>query len=216
MRRASKGRRTLSERLYAALLFAYPAGFRREYGREMRVLFADRRREVAGAAGPLALPRLWCETLADLLRTAPAEHLESLTKGEGMMGTLRTVALAVVAYAFTLFVVAPLFARNVGSMPGFVGNLLDALISTGLVFNFVYLLLTLPRWLEGPRAVRAALMITTGVIGLLIALMMLSGGPHARVNLAIVVAQILALLVWFTLHLWWVLRRRAAGPPAAA
>lgn len=126
MRRASFRGRTLSERLYAALLIAYPAGFRREYGREMRVLFAD------------------------LLRTAPAEHLDSLTKGEGM-GTL--------------------------------------------------------------RAVRAALVITTAVVGLLVALMMLSGGgAHARVHLSIVVAQILALLVWFTLHLWWVLRRRAAGP----
>lgn len=198
------------------MLLAYPAGFRREYGREMRVLFADRRREVAGAARPLALARLWCETLTDLLRTAPAEHFDSLTKGEGVMGTLRTVALAVVAYAFTLFVVAPLYARNVGTIPGFVASLLDALIATGLVFNFVYLLLTLPRWLEGPRAVRAALMITTAVIGLLITLMMLSGGPPARANLSIIVAQILALLVWFTIHLWWVLRRRAAGPPAAA
>ncbi|HEV2859381.1 MAG TPA: hypothetical protein VGX48_00075 [Pyrinomonadaceae bacterium] len=213
MRRASKGSRTLSERVYAALLVAYPAGFRREYGREMRRLFADRRRE---AARPLALPRLWCETLADLLKTAPVEHLDSLTKGEGMKRTLRTVAVAVTAYAFTLLVVAPLFARNVGTMPGFVSNLLDALISTGLVFNFVYLVLTLPRWLEGPRAVRAALVITTAVVGLLITLMMMSGGPHARVNLLIIVAQILALLVWFTLHLWWVLRRRAAGPPAAA
>lgn len=215
MRRDFKGRPTFSERVYAALLMAYPSGFRREYGREMRLLFADRRRE-AGGARPLALLSLWCETVGDLARTAPAEHLDSLTKGGGTMRNLRTVALAILAYAFTLLVVAPLYARNVGSIPGFVACLLDALIFTGLVFNVVYLLLTLPRWLEGPRAVRAAFGITTAVVAVLITFMMIRGGPPARPNLSIVVAQVVALLVWFTAHLWWVLRRRAAGPPAAA
>jgi hypothetical protein len=216
LRRISERRRSFSERLYAALLRAYPPGFRREYGREMRLVFADRRREAACEARPLALLRLWFETVADLARTAPAEHLDRLAKGEGTMSTLRTIALAVLAYAFTLLVIAPLYARNSGSIPGFAGYLLDALIFTGLVFNFVYLLLSLPRWLEGVRAVRAALLITTAVIAVLITLMAISGGPHARLNVLIVVAQVLSLLIWFTVHLWWVLRKRAAGPPAAA
>ena len=214
MGRPVERRRTFSERAYAALLRVYPAGFRREYGREMRLLFADRRREAGEGARPLL--RLWFETVGDLARTATAEHVDSLAKGEGTMRILRTVALAVAAYAVTLLVVAPLFTHNARSMPAFVGHLLDALIATGLIFNFVYLVLTLPRWLEGTRAVRAALVITTAVVGALITLMMMSGGPHAGVNLLVVASQVLALLFWFTIHLWWVLRRRASGPPAAA
>jgi hypothetical protein len=126
------------------------------------------------------------------------------------------LAVAVVVYAFTLFVVAPLYARNVEVLPGFVNNFIDALISTGLIFNFVFLLLTLTRWLEGTRAVRAALVVTTLVVGALITLMVASLGAPARLNPWVVVAQVFSLLFWFTVHLLWVLRRRSAGPPASA
>ena len=132
------------------------------------------------------------------------------------MRILRTVALALLAYAFTLLVLAPLFVRNIGSRPAFVNGLLDALISTGIIFNFIFLLLTLTRWLEGVRAVRAALALTALVVGGLITLMVVTGGEHARINLLIVVAQVLSLLVWFTVHLWWVLRKGKHVPPAAA
>lgn len=132
------------------------------------------------------------------------------------MKTLRTAALAAAAYAFTLLVVAPLYARNVGSLPGFVASLIDALIATGLVFNFVYLVLTLTRWREGVRAVRAALVVTALFVAGLITLIVVSSGPPAHVNLNVVVAQVLSLLFWFTAHLWWVRRRGRAVPPATA
>lgn len=206
-----------SRRVYALLLAAYPREFRRAYGREMALVFADRCREQARAGrGAAALARLWGEALLDLLVSAPREHLGRLGGGEGVARTLRTVALALLAYAFTLLVVAPLYARNVLNLPGFVNNLLDALISTGLVFNSVFLVLTLTRRLEGVRAVRAALAATTLVVAVLITLMMVVGGQHARLNLFIVVAQVLGLLFWFTVHLWWVLRKGRHGPPAAA
>ncbi|HJQ33663.1 MAG TPA: hypothetical protein VJ866_15875 [Pyrinomonadaceae bacterium] len=202
-----------SRRAYALLLVAYPREFRREYGREMALVFADRCRERSRAA---SLARLWGEALLDLALTAPREHLERFREGGGVMRTLRTVALALVVYAFTLLVVAPLYARNIVNLPVFVNGLIDALISTGLIFNFVFLLLTLTRWLEGVRAVRAALAVTTLIVGGLIALIAASSGPHGRLNLLIVVAQVLSLLVWFALHLWWVLRKGRHIPPAAA
>lgn len=211
--RSDGNREAVSARLYARLLAFYPSAFRREYGREMALVFRDRCRE---GGGPSALARLWREALLDLARNAAAEHLHRLSGGGRTLKTLRTVALAGLAYAFTLLVVAPLYARSVGSLPWFVGSLLDALIVTGLVFNFIFLLLTLTRWLEGVRAVRASLALTTGIIGTLIAAMAVGGGPHARVNLSIIVAQVLSLLFWFTVHLWWVLRRRAAPPPSTA
>lgn len=204
-----------SRRAYALLLAAYPRDFRREYGREMALVFDDRCRERAGG-GAASLARLWGEALLDLALTAPRQHLERFREGEGAMKTLRTVALALLAYAFTLLVVAPLYARNVRNLPGFVNNLIDATITTGLVFNFIFLLLTLTRRVEGVRAVRAALALTTLVVAALITLMMASVGAHAHLNFLIVAAQVLSLLVWFTVHLWWVLRKRGAGPPAAA
>jgi hypothetical protein len=204
---------SLSRRAYALLLAAYPREFRREYGREMALVFADRCRDESRARGRAALARVWGEALLDLVASAPREHFERLGE-EGLMRTLRTIALAAVAYAFTLLVVAPLYARNVGVLPGFVNSLIDALISTGLVFNFVFLLLTLTRWLEGVRAVRVALALTAAVVGVLITLVMVSAPAYVNVN--IVVAQILSLLVWYTAHLWWVRRKARAAPPATA
>ena len=211
-----KGEGSRSRRAYALLLAAYPREFRRAYGREMLVVFSDRCREASRARGGAGLARVWGGALSDLALSAAREHLEEFRRGREVMKTLRTVALAVAAYAFTLLVVAPLYARNIESRPGFVNNLLDALISTGLVFNFIYLLLTLTGWLEGVRAVRAALVLTALVAVALITLMVASVGAAARPNLWIIVAQVLSLLVWFTVHLWWVLRRRDAGPHAAA
>jgi len=126
------------------------------------------------------------------------------------MRNVRTVALALAAYAFTLIVVAPLFTHNARSMPNFVASLIDALISTGLVFNLIFQVLTLPRWLEGVRAVRATLALTTCVIGVLLFVLASVGGPHARLNPFTIPTQVISLLVWFTVHLWWVLRRRGA------
>ena len=132
------------------------------------------------------------------------------------MKTLRTIAIAAAVYAFTLLVVAPLYARNVGALPGFLNSLIDALISTGLVFNFVFLLLTLTRWREGVRAVRAALVLTAIVVAALITLMVVSAGGAEHINLNIVVAQVLSLLVWYAAHLWWVRRKGRDAPPATA
>jgi hypothetical protein len=193
------------------MLAAYPREFRREYGREMALVFADRCRE-----GSAARARLWGEALLDLARNVPREHFERLGGGEGLMKILRTAALAVAVYAFTLLVVAPLYARNVGTLPGFAASLIDALIATGLMFNFLYLLLTLTRWREGLSAVRTALAVTALLAAALLTLMTFSVGA-ANLNLFnIAVTQVLSLLVWYTAHLWWVRRKGREVPPATA
>ncbi len=218
LKTSTKKDRAFSARLYALLLAAYPREFRREYGREMRLVFADRcREEEHKEDGRGASLRVWREALGDLLRTAPKQRLDSFLEGDGMMRVLRTAGLALIAYAFTLLVIAPWFSHNHTRMPSFVGNLLDALIFSGLVFNVVYLLLTLPRWREGVRAVRLTLYITTLIVGGLLVLMAVSVGPAARPNIFVLFAQVLALLIWFTIYLWWVLRRKGKeAPPATA
>ena len=79
MRRAVRADRTLAERVYALLLRAYPASFRAEYGREMELLFRDRRRDVAGEGRGAAL-RFWLEMALDLGRGAAGQHLEALAR----------------------------------------------------------------------------------------------------------------------------------------
>lgn len=63
--------RRSAARIYRALLFAYPAEFRHEYGAQMEQLFEDR------LAGEPWL-RVSLATLADLSRSAPREHLHIL------------------------------------------------------------------------------------------------------------------------------------------
>lgn len=85
-----------AERTYRLLLRAYPADFRAAYGREMTLLFRDRRREVGAASA-----RLWVEMTWDVARSAPALRLEAWrarwdadTRTGG--GTMKTMAILAV------------------------------------------------------------------------------------------------------------------------
>jgi len=51
-------------RLFRALLHLYPASFRLEHGDEALATFAEQRRM---ARGPIAVVRLWTDTIADLV-----------------------------------------------------------------------------------------------------------------------------------------------------
>lgn len=66
---------SLSTGFYRLLLYAYPAPFRRDFGREMAQLFRDDARDTLQRHGPVALAGLWLLTIFDLLKTALAEHV---------------------------------------------------------------------------------------------------------------------------------------------
>jgi hypothetical protein len=65
-----------SERLYRALLAAYPKEFRRAHGREMALVFRCMCREEVVSGGSGGLLRLWVRTLLDLLASALAERIK--------------------------------------------------------------------------------------------------------------------------------------------
>lgn len=67
------------DRLFRALLRAFPAEFRERFGREMAGDFQDQLDE-ARERGPRRLLRLWCRTGRDLLWRAPGEHLDILRR----------------------------------------------------------------------------------------------------------------------------------------
>src|SRR3954466_10213519 len=65
-------------RLYSVLLYAYPPGFRREFGRPMQQLFRDRCRELAGSPGRLPLLQFAAQTAADWFRTSVRERASAI------------------------------------------------------------------------------------------------------------------------------------------
>jgi predicted permease len=68
-------RTTWSERLYAALLLMLPAGFRDEYGEQMRELFRDQLHQAQANRGALGVIRFWTRATADLCTAAIGEHV---------------------------------------------------------------------------------------------------------------------------------------------
>jgi predicted permease len=73
-------------RVYRALLLAFPASFRAEYGEEMRTIFARRRR---GTSGALPVLTLWVEAVWDVILNAARVQWDVL--GQDLRYTVRTL-----------------------------------------------------------------------------------------------------------------------------
>jgi hypothetical protein len=110
---------TRHERLYRALLRAYPARFRESYEREMLLVFRDQQRD-----GATREAGYWSTVMADLVRSAPREWraelhgiLETLHAGVRIMNGMAIVAVLVAA--FELFnAAAELIAGGVSGRGG--------------------------------------------------------------------------------------------------
>ena len=83
------------------LLYLYPAGFRAEYGEQMRAIFDQRRRN----SGLLGLIALWLETLLDTLANASLVHADILR--QDLRYAIRTLKHSL-GFAATTIVVAAL------------------------------------------------------------------------------------------------------------
>ncbi len=68
---------TVTDRILRFLLRLLPAEFRDDYGREMEIAFRSEREDARNAT---SLLRLWLATLADVVKTAPGEHLDILKR----------------------------------------------------------------------------------------------------------------------------------------
>src|SRR5215208_130031 len=69
-----------ADRLYTALLRAYPESFREEYAGEMRAAFRSRWREERQARGLKGVTALWLSVLLDTLTTAVRTQGEILSQ----------------------------------------------------------------------------------------------------------------------------------------
>ena len=130
-----------SRSFYRALLLAYPAEFREEYGAEMERLLSD---QLAGAPSS----RLWLTLLGDVLRNAPREHLSLLARD--LRHSLRLFAQAL---GFTATALAAL-ALGIGAAVS-IFTLINTVLIRSLPFGdparLVYLWTPIPRYRSLPR-----------------------------------------------------------------
>jgi hypothetical protein len=118
-----------SERIYRALLAAYPKEFRRAHGREMAQVFRCMCREEVVSGGSRGLARLWVGTLLDLLATALAERAKQALGWSTLLGSssklVRWSGLAaaaggvlLIAYGVLRWVIAALLYGEVNAIGG--------------------------------------------------------------------------------------------------
>lgn len=67
----------LAEHVYQMLLLAYPRAFREEYAAEMLLTFRDAYRDASRRYGAWGVLQLWCDVLADFVKSVGIEHAHS-------------------------------------------------------------------------------------------------------------------------------------------
>jgi hypothetical protein len=181
-------------------LFAYPPQFRREFGGEMLQVFRDCYR---AEARNRSLPSFWFRTLIDLVMTAAKERADSSGK-EGVFMNRRSDATAL-ACSVGIIIIAFLLLtygrkNEIGSILLF-GYVLDALITTGVVGNFIVFLLNKTTKLN---PLRTALW-TFGIIhAVLLLFVLVISRSDPRLNLAAtVVGYLVSFAIWAGLHFAW-------------
>jgi hypothetical protein len=181
-----------SERLYRALLAAYPKEFRRAYGREMAQVFRSMCREEVVSGGSGGLVRLWVRTLLDLLATALAERIKQALGWSTLVGSSSTLVrwsgLAAAAGGVLLIASGVLYwvneTRLYGEETAIGGEKLGPQWALGLVEDVSYLLFsgglaglfgmldrarrTRPRQAGSLRSLSLSLAYCSGVAGLVL------------------------------------------------
>ena len=96
-----------STRLFQIFLVLYPGKFRRDYGREMALVFRDSCRQAQNRHGARGILELWLTILLDLFSTALTERLSEVnlmssttifTRVSGFVAALGGVTLLILVY----------------------------------------------------------------------------------------------------------------------
>ena len=187
--------------IYSVLLLAYPREFRREYGSQMVLLLLDCERD---ASSMPARTRLWLRTLFDLVCTVPREHVAKFRKESKFMNNLRTDLIAI--GGCVLLNLAALLLLNYGrahqvSSILLFGHVLDALVFTGVVGNFiVFLLVKLTKF----RPLRVALW-TFLIVSLVpaLAITVIAGSDPKFNTTRVLIGYVVSFFFWYGLHRLW-------------
>ena len=137
-----------ADRFYRALLRAYPAGFRAEFGEPMAQAFRDLRRERRSAG-----VRFWASMIWDVLRSAPELRMQSLRENsghfnfrEGIMKTMAILAILIGALEVANSL-AEAYAGGIvrGGGASLAGGTIAALAAALMIASAVALLRRTPR-----------------------------------------------------------------------
>lgn len=196
----------VSSRIYSFLLLAYPKTFRREYGSQMIQLFRDcYRSEMREARGQRF--RFWAWTLIDLLRTAPKERAQSLGKGVYVVKAIRNLAIAILIYAVVIMLTHKFLMTARPQLPFVLVSFIDALVSVGVLFNFIVLLLVSTRLMNATRAVFTAAIATFVLISGALSVISMRVPAEAQPPGIGILMIVLSFLIWFAVHWLWAQRR---------
>jgi hypothetical protein len=189
----------LSTRVYGLLLLAYPPEFRREFGSQMLQVFRDSYRAEALNG---SVPSFWLRTLIDLVSTAAKERIDN-TGREGVFMNRRSDAVALLGCA-AIIVIAFLLHRYVtknNTSIILIAYVLDPLIVTGVIGNFIVFLLTKTTKLNPLRTAITVFAVVHAACLLLIVVLSSIGPP---VNWAgILIGYVLSFVIWVGLHFAW-------------
>ncbi len=108
-------------RLYSVLLYAYPAEFRRQYGRSMEQLFRDRCRDLARRPGQLTPLRFATQVMADWLHTTVRERaaaIWSAGRKPAKRSSVTEWAVTLLLYLFATTTLVQAYVVPTGSMEG--------------------------------------------------------------------------------------------------
>lgn len=210
MNRVNDKSLVVSSRIYSFLLFAYPENFRRAYGSQMVQLFRDCYRAEKRQPRRARLFLFWLSTLIDLLKTAPKERLQDPGKGVEIMKAIRNLVIAIIIYGVVLILTVKFLATARHQLPFAVGTFIDALVSIGVLFNFIVLLLVSTRVMKATRAVITSAIATFVLISGALSFMFMRVPAEAGPTGISILALVVSFLIWFALHWLWAQRKASA------
>ena len=190
----------ISYRLYGLLLFAYPADFRREFGNEMLQVFRDCYRAEVSAR---SLSSFWLRTLVDLVLTAAKERADSIGRKQifmnrrsDAMALLGCIGIIVIAFLLHRYAI-----RNNVPFILWSGYILDALITTGVIGNFIVFLLSKTTKLNPLRTAISVFAVVHAALLLLIVVISTNGPPTNWIG--VLIGYLVSYVFWVGLHFVW-------------
>jgi hypothetical protein len=195
----------LATQAYCLLLHGYPSAFRADYGTQMVQLFRDCYLAEKRQGGLQRLALFWFRTLLDFIRTAPHEHLENLGKENSTMknsGRDAVALLGCIGIILAAFLLLSYGRKHEASSILMFGNVLDALVVTGVIGNLIVFLLVKTTRLDAVRVALWTFLVLNGLPAIVLAIVGSRIDPHFKTT-ATLVGYAASFLIWFGIHWAW-------------
>lgn len=195
----------LATQAYGLLLRGYPSAFRTEYGTQMVQLFRDCYLAEKRHGGVQGLALFWLRTLLDFIRTAPQEHLENLGKENSRMknsGRDAVALLGCIGIIVAAFLLLSYGRKHEASSILMFGNVLDALVVTGVIGNLIVFLLVKTTRLDPVRVALWTFLVLNGLPAIVLAVIGSRIDQHFNTT-ATLVGYAASFLIWFGIHWAW-------------